>query len=293
MTNPLSALPPVIRGPLWMITAGLGYTLASACTRQMSGEYSTVQLAFLRCLIAAFFIAPMLMRNGMKVLKTSVFPMHLFRGLITYGAMLTWFYAVSVIPVSDYTALLYSQPIFTILFAVLLLGERAGPRTWTAVAIGFVGAMIILRPGFQVANLGMIAALGTGILFAAINTCVKFLSRSDSSAVIVAYANLLVLVISFVPALFFWKTPALADYPAILGVGVFALLGQYGITRAISIADARVVQPFDFSRLITAAIVGWFAFGESSDLYTWIGALVIFCAGYYVIVYEQKQKGGH
>ena len=120
MTNPLSALPPVIRGPLWMIIAGLGYTLASACTRQMSTEYSTVQLAFLRCLIAVFFIAPMLFRNGVGVLKTSVFPMHLFRGVITYGAMLTWFYAVSVIPVSDYTALLYSQPIFTILFAVLL-----------------------------------------------------------------------------------------------------------------------------------------------------------------------------
>lgn len=293
MTNPLSALPPVIRGPLWMIVAGLGYTLASACTRQMSAEYSTVQLAFLRCLIAVFFIAPMLLRNGVGVLKTSVFPMHLFRGVITYGAMLTWFYAVSVVPVSDYTALLYAQPIFTILFAVLLLGEKAGAKTWVAVAAAFAGAMIILRPGFQAVNLGMLAALATGILFAAINTCVKFLARTDKSSVIVAYVNILGLAISVVPAVFVWKTPPPADWPAILGIGVFALLGQYGITRAISIADARIVQPFDFSRLITAAIVGWIAFGESSDLYTWIGALVIFCAGYYVIVYEQKQKGGH
>ncbi len=291
MANPLAALPPVVLGPLWMITAGLGYTLASACTRELSGEYSTAQIAFLRSVIAMPFIAPMLMRNGIGVLKTPVFPMHLFRAFLTYGAMLCWFYAVGEIPVSDYTALIYTQPIFTILFAVMLLGEKAGSKTWVAVFFAFVGAMIILRPGFEEVSLGMLAALATGILFASINTCVKFLARTDSSAVIVAYANCLNVAISLVPALFFWKTPPLADWPLFLGVGVFALLGQYAITIAVSVADARIVQPFDFSRLITAAIVGWVAFGEASDIYTWIGALVIFCASYYVIVHERK--GAH
>ncbi len=181
MTNPLSALPPVILGPLWMVSAGVGYTLASACTRALSDDYSTIQLAFLRCLIAVPFFVPMLIRNGIGVMKTTVFPMHLLRAVLTYGAMLTWFFAVSVIPVSDYTALLYAQPIFTILFAMYFLGQKAGPRTWVAVAAAFVGAMIILRPGFQVINLGMIAALSTGILFAAINTTVKIMSRTDSS----------------------------------------------------------------------------------------------------------------
>lgn len=291
MSEAPSALSPLIRGPLWMITAGLGYTLASACTRELSSEYSTFQLAFLRSVIAVLFILPLLLRNGVGVMKTVVFPMHLLRAVLTYGAMLSWFYAVGEIPVSDYTALLYSQPIFTILFAVVLLGEKAGARTWTAVAVAFVGALIILRPGLQEVSLGMLAALATGILFASINTCIKSLSRTDSSAVIVAYVSILMLLISLVPTLFVWKTPALADWPAILGIGVFAMLGQYGITRAISIADARVVQPFDFSRLITAAIVGWIAFGETSDIYTWIGALVIFCASYYVIVFERK--GAH
>ena len=291
MKNPLAALPPVVLGPLWMVTAGLGYTLASACTRELSSDYSTIQLAFLRCLVAMPFLVPMLMRNGIVVMKTTVFPLHLLRAVLTYGAMLTWFFAVSVIPVSDYTALLYAQPIFTILFAMAFLGEKAGPRTWVAVAAAFVGAMIILRPGFNVINLGMIAALATGILFASINTTVKFLSRTDSSAVIVAYVNILILVLSFVPALFYWKNPLLADIPAIVGIGVFALLGQYGITRAITIADARIVQPFDFSRLVTAAIVGWIFFRETSDIYTWIGALVIFGASYYVIVFEKK--GAH
>lgn len=288
MTNPFRHLPPAILGPLWMVFAGLGYTLASACTRELSVDYSTAQLAFLRALVAVCVIAPMILRNGVSVLKTTVFPLHLFRAVLTYGGMMTWFYAVSVIPVSDYTALLYIQPIFTILFAMLILREKAGPRTWGAVAVAFAGALIILRPGFQEISLGMLAALATGVLFAGVNTSIKFLSRTDSSAVIVAYANILILVLAAIPASFYWKTPELADVPAILGIGIFATLGQYAITRAVAVADARIVQPFDFSRLVTAAIVGWIAFGETSDLYTWIGALVIFCASYYVIVFERK-----
>jgi drug/metabolite transporter (DMT)-like permease len=274
-----------------MILAGLGYTLASVCTRELSSDYSTAQLAFMRAVIALGFVAPLILRNGISVMKTDVFPLHLLRSFFTYGGMMCWFYAVSVIPISDYTALLYFQPIFTILFAMLILREKAGPRTWAAVAVAFVGALIILRPGFQDISLGMIATLATALLFAGVNTCMKFLSRTDSAAVMVAYVSILMLVLSAVPAWLYWTDPVLADAPAILGIGIFALLGQYAITRAIAVADARVIQPFDFSRLITAALLGWIVFGETSDAYTWAGALVIFCASYYVIVFERK--GGH
>jgi len=291
MPLPLLNLPPVVAGPAWMILAGTGYTLASVCTRELSSDYSTAQLAFMRAVIAIAFIAPMIARNGISAMKTTVFPIHAVRACLTYGGMMCWFYAVSVIPISDYTALLYIQPIFTILLAMLILGEKAGPRTWGAIAVAFAGALIILRPGFQEINLGMLAALATGVLFAGVNTCMKTLSRTDTAAVMVAYVSILMLVFSAVPAWLYWTDPVWSDGPAILGVGVFALLGQYSITRAIAVADARVVQPFDFSRLITAAIIGWVVFGESSDIYTWIGALVIFCASYYVIVFERK--GSH
>ena len=281
----------VIIGPAWMILAGTGYTLASVCTRELSSDYSTAQLAFMRAVIAILFIMPMIIRNGISVMKTTVFSIHLGRACLTYGGMMCWFYAVSVIPISDYTALLYIQPIFTILLAILILGEKAGVRTWVAISIAFAGALIILRPGLQDINLGMIAALATGILFAGVNTCMKTLSRTDSAAVMVAYVSILMLVFSSIPAWFYWVDPTWLDFPAIIGVGVFALLGQYSITRAIAVADARVIQPFDFSRLITAAIIGWIVFEETSDLYTWAGALVIFCASYYVIVVERK--GAH
>ena len=291
MKNPFANVPPVVAGPAWMILAGLGYTLASVCTRELSSDYSTAQLAFMGAVIALGFVAPLILRNGISVMHTTVFPLHLLRSFFTYGGMMCWFYAVSVIPISDYTALLYFQPIITILFAILILRETAGLRTWAAVAVAFVGALIILRPGFQEISLGMLAAVATAVLFAGVNTCMKFLSRTESAAVMVAYVSILMLVLSAIPAWLYWTDPVLADAPMILGVGVFALLGQYAITRAIAVADARVIQPFDFSRLITAAILGWLIFGETSDIYTWAGALVIFAASYYVIVFERK--GGH
>ena len=250
MKLPFANLPPVIAGPAWMISAGLGYTLASVCTRELSSDYSTVQLAFMRGVIAVVFILPMIARNGVSVMKTTVFPVHFLRSLLTYSGMLCWFFAVSRIPISDYTALLYIQPIFTILFAVLILGEKAGPKTWLAVAAAFAGALIILRPGFQEISLGMLAAVATGVLFAGVNTSIRSLSRTDSSAVIVAYVSILMLVLSAVPAFFYWTPPSIADAPAILGIGIFALFGQYAITRAVGVADARIVQPFGQRRAV-------------------------------------------
>ena len=278
----------LIKGPAWMIAAGLGYTLASACARELSSEYTTVQLAFMRAVIAVVFISPLVLRHGVFILKTKVLPLHLLRSLFTYGGMICWFYAVSMISVSDYTALLYTQPIFTIFAATLILRETVGRRSWLAVAIAFIGALIIIRPGFQTVNLGMLAAIATGLLLAGVNTTVKLISREDSSIKITVYVSLFMLVFSAIPAAFVWKQPLLIDLPMIIGIGVFALFGQYAIAEAISIADARIVQPFDFSRLITASIIGWLAFGESSDVFTWIGALVIFGASYYVIAFERK-----
>ncbi len=140
-------------------------------------------------------------------------------------------------------------------------------------------------------SLGALAAIGAAVLFAGVNTCVKVLSRKEDTNVIMLYANGLIIPLSLVPALFDWHPPVWSDAPWLIGVGVFGTLAQYAITRAITVADARVVQPFDFTRLPFAAALGYLLFGEVSDVWTWVGALIIFGAGYYALARERVTTG--
>lgn len=281
-------LHPAARAALWMIGGGACYVAAAAIARHLSSRYGAFELAFFRAIVAILFVAPMFWRSGIRALATRQLPLHSLRTVFTYGGLVFWFLSVGLIPISDYTALLFTQPLFTIAGAVLFLGERASWRTWAATATGLCGALIILRPGFAEISLGMIFAVCAGLSYAGVNNCVRVLARRDRSLVIVAWVNMLMLPLSFVPAVLQWVPPVMSDLPLIIGIGVFSTMGQYSLTRAVGMADARIVQPFDFFRLPVAAIFGFIVFGEVSGLWTWVGAAIIFAAGYYVLMTETR-----
>ena len=233
-------------------------------------------------------IAPLILRAPVASFRTIQLPLHVWRVVMTYGGIMCWFYGVSVIPLADYYALQFTMVLFTIAGAVLFLGQRADAGTWLAVGVGLCGALVILRPGVIAVSLGALAAVGAALLFAGVNPCVKVLSRREDTNVIMLYANGLLIPLSLAPALFDWHPPGWADAPWLIGVGVFGTLGQYAITRAITVADARVVQPFDFARLPFAAALGYVFFGEATDPWTWAGAVIIFGAGTYVLARERS-----
>lgn len=281
-----------------MLLAGACYTVTGAIVRHVAETYSVFEVVFFRGLVALVLMAPLLVRVGWSSLRTTRLPLHGLRTALGYTGILCWFYGVSTIPLSDYYALQFTTPLFTIAGAVLFLGERAGPRHWLAVAVGFGGALVILRPGIIDVSLGGVAAIGAALLFAAVNNCVRVLSRTDGAVVIVTYTNLLMLPVSLVPFLIpgslvpslpGWITPGWVDLGWLAGVGIFGTIAQFAITRAVAVAEARVVQPFDFARLPFAAAVGYVAFGELSDRWTWIGAVIIFAAGYYVLRLERRR----
>jgi len=281
------AVPATLRGPAWMVLAAFSYAVTGVLVRHLADDFSVFEVAFFRCLIAVFMIAPLIVRSPVASFRTIQLPMHGLRVVLTYAGIMCWFYGVSVIPLADYYALQFTLPLFTIAGAVLFLGQRADARTWLAVAVGLLGALVILRPGVIAPGLGALAAVGAAVLFAGVNTCVKVLSRKETTNVIMLYANALVIPLSLAPALYDWHTPGWADWPWLIGVGVFGTLAQYAITRAITVADARIVQPFDFTRLPFAAALGWLFFGEVSDLWTWVGAVIIFGAGTYALARER------
>jgi S-adenosylmethionine uptake transporter len=283
-------IPPAAQGAAWMLLGALSYTVTGALVRILAGEYPMFEIVFLRCVIAVFMMAPLIMRLGVGKLKTRQPVMHLVRTSIGYGGILCWFYGVSNIPLTDYYALQFTMPLFTIAGAVLLLGEHSSFKTWVAVGFGFFGALVILRPGLIDFSLGALAALTAALSFACINIMIRIMARKDDPAVIVVYANFLMIPMALIPALFDWVTPAWEDIPAIVGIGIFGTLAQFSLTRAVALADARVVQPFDFARVPFAALIGWFVFGEISDVWTWVGAVMIFAAAYYVLTTESRRK---
>lgn len=286
----LGARPPsaVVRGVCWMLFGGVAYIFAAVCSRLLAPDYSVFEVVFIRCVVGLMFIAPGLIRLPRAELRTTQLPLHGFRTILTYSGTLCWFWGVTLVPIADYYALQFMTPILTIAGAVLVLGERAGLRTWIAVAVAFGGALIILRPGFMEVSFGLLIALGAALCYAGVNVCVKVLSRRDRAVVIVMYVNLLLVPVAGLFAIFNWRTPEWTDLPLFIGVGVFATMGQLGQTWGIAAADARIIQTFDFLRLPLAALIGWIVFRELSDAWVWVGAFVIFSSAYSVLHRERR-----
>lgn len=272
-----------------MLLAATTYTVAGALVRHLSHEFSLFTLALLRSVVAlAIFLPPVLKRSGLDGIRTPQLGRHFLRALFTYGGIMLWFVGVTNLPLPEYYALQFTLPLFTIAGAVLLLRERVGLANWIAVFIGFGGALIILRPGIIPIGLGAAAALASALSYAGSNIVMRVLSRRDTVSVIVIYSNLLVLLLALGPALYYWTTPTWEQFPWVVSMAVFGSIGQFCLTRAISLADARVVQPFEFARLPIAAVIGYVFFAEAASLWTWLGALIIFSAGYFVLHNEHR-----
>lgn len=275
-----------------MLAAAFSYSVAGALVRFVSDDISVFVLAFMRSVIALAMFAPMIIRTGrmgLGGLRTSQITLHVIRAAVTYAAIMFWYLGVSSMPLADYHALQFTLPLFTLAFTAIFLREEIGSTGWIAVAIGMVGALVIIRPGFTVFGVGAAFAIASTVSYGLVNVMVRVLTRKDSASLIVVYTNTLMLPLSIGPAIWFWTTPTLAQWPLVIGVGVFSTLGMTFLTRAIGSADARVVQPFDFARLPFAAGLAFFLFGEVSDVWTWVGATIIFFSGCFVLRRERKK----
>lgn len=278
-----------IKGALWMLAASLCYVSSATLTRYLAGSYPTFELTFLRCVIGVLVLTPIVLRNNISELKTKAFPLHCVRAVLTYIAILLWFYATEQVPVGDFFAIQFVSPLFTIAVAAIMLREKVSAKSWLAAIVGFAGVMVIIRPGYIPVSLGVIAALGTAAAYAFVNTCIKVLSRHDSPTVMTFYVNVLVLVLAAIPAYLTWKTPVAEDWPILIAVALSATLAQFCVASSISLADARVVQPMNFLRMPIAAAMGFMVFGEFPDLWTWFGAVIIFGAAWYAVQQGKKQ----
>jgi drug/metabolite transporter (DMT)-like permease len=195
---------------------------------------------------------------------------------------LSWFVAVALIPLVEATALSFTTPFFATILATLFLGEIVRIRRWTAIVIGFAGAMIVVQPGFQEFHPAALLVFLCAMTAASYGVLVRHLSDGFSPITIVVYNFVLMTPMTLIPALFFWKTPSLHALGAVFGVAVVGTLGHVCLARAWASAEISVVAPFDYVQLVFAALFGFVVFGESPDFWTWIGAAVIIGSAFYI-----------
>lgn len=247
-----------------------------------------VEVVFLRNLIAATLLSPLLVWRGTSLLRSEQLNLYGVRVLVSLLSMQAWFYALSLIPIGEVTAISFLAPVFGTVGAIFFLGEQVRLRRWTAVGVGFLGAMIILRPGLVPLGLGQAFALFNAMSIGVTVIMVKQLTARDDPDKIVFLTNLMLTPMSLVPALFVWSWPPADALVPALGMGLTAVLGHVALVRGYAATDASLAMTFEFSRLPFSVLIAYLAFGETIDASTWVGAAVIFASALYITRREAR-----
>ena len=243
--------------------------------RQLSAELTTFQILFFRSLVGFVVVLVLLQRSGWTLVRTRVFGTHLLRNVAHFGGQYGWFYGIALIPLTEVFAIEFTVPIWTAILATIFLGERMNRLRVLAITLGFVGILVILRPGMAVISLPALAVLGGALCYAISHVYTKRLSATESPLTILFYMTVIQLPLGLVPALPHWVWPSAALRPWVGIVAVTALSAHYCLTRAFQLADATVVIPMDFLRLPLIAIVGFLFYGETVKVWVFVGALIV------------------
>jgi drug/metabolite transporter (DMT)-like permease len=276
------SLPATIRGGIWMILAGLFFTFIGVMIRMANKEVHVLEIVFFRYFISLIIMVPWMARRGLNGLKGKNLYILFARSVSSYIGAILWFASMIYLPLAEATALGYTAPLFATLGAVLFLDEVVGNRRWWALAVGFIGTLIILRPGIDTITLPALYAIGGAIFIANSVLLVKILNRTESAETIVLYMGIFSTPLSFGVAIFFWKTPSFGTLFWLIGIGVFSTLAHLAYTRSFAIADASAVLPFDYIRILMVAAVGFGVYGEIPDIWTWAGTIVIISSALYI-----------
>ncbi len=241
-----------------------------------------LQVLFFRNFFCVVWMLPLFAQRGLSLVRTEQIRLYGLRVSLSFVSMMSFYEALALLPIGEVTAISFLSPLFGTLFAIVLLGERVGTPRWAALAVGFLGAMIILRPAGTAFGLGQMAALGSAMAIGIIGPLVKQLTMADDADRIVFITNLIMTPLSLVPALLVWVWPPLELWPQLILMGLFAVLGHMALVRGYAVTDASLAMTFKFTRLPFSVLVGYLAFGELIDGWTWVGAIIIFGAASFV-----------
>ncbi len=256
--------------------------------KYLSSDLSFFQITWARYFFTVFFALSFMFFFFRKNLTFSTQPkLQILRGLTLFFANILFFYSISIISMAKALTLAFVAPLITTALSTIILGEKVGFRRWSAVLVGFIGSLIVIRPGFIEFNLASIAALGTGFFYGIYVIITRKLHTSDTPLLTL----LLTGVVGFVIASFFvpivWVNPTFNQWSLLALMGIFACLGHFFLILSLKYADASKLAPFSYFEIVTNVLLGYYFFSDFPDHWTWIGLLIIVCSGVYVSLREK------
>lgn len=282
----------LLRAAIWMIGAILSFSAMAIAGREASLSLDTFEIMMYRSFVGVIVVAVAItVLRRWHMVSTKRLAQHGLRNMAHFTGQNLWFYAVSVIPLAQVFALEFTSPIWVILLAPLLLGEKLTRMRGIAVTLGFIGILIVARPSPSTFNIGLACAAGSAIFFALTNIATKRLTRNESIWSIMFWLTTMQLTMGIIFAGwdFDITLPDAHSLPFILIIGCAGLSAHFCITNALSLAPAALVVPIDFARLPFIALLGWLIYGESVEIWLFVGAALILAGNFINIVSSRQQ----
>jgi S-adenosylmethionine uptake transporter len=277
-------------GVLWVFTTVFAFVVMAISVRHLSHRIEASEILFFRNLFSVVFTLPLVMAASGAIYRTQKLRFHGVRALLQFGAQFSWVYALPLLPLAEITALEFTVPLWSAPLAILFLGERVSSARWTATILGFVGVLVILRPGLAVVSPAALIVLAGCIGFASAGVIVKYLTRSDDPRIIVLYSNLFQLPVALGISLFVWVTPSWDDIPWIAAWGLAGLGAQHAMAQGLRRIDVTLATPIDFARLPLIALAGYALYDERVEVWVAVGALIIFASNYHALRAESRWR---
>jgi len=288
--NRWQALPGNVRGSLWVLLASLIGAVMGGVIKFVGQRIPVFEILFIRQLCVVAIISPVIIKNYATVFKTNRFHLHFMRGAFAAVAMATGFTALVHLPLAEATAISFAKTLFTTLLAIVVLKEVVGIRRWSVTIIGFIGVLIIIRPGTESMNQYAVLALVASLFVAGIMIVLRQLAQSEAASTIMVYQSCFVTAVMVGPALYFWVTPTWRELTLILAIGGLMSMMQWVYIQGMKAAEAVAVAPVEYARLLFATIIGMVVFAEVPTVWTLSGAAIIVGCTLYTIQRNALRK---
>tara|TARA_Y100000590_G_scaffold34255_1_gene37398 strand:+ start:1331 stop:2242 length:912 start_codon:yes stop_codon:yes gene_type:complete len=288
MQNLLNSI--VFKVLILTVIGTLGAAVMVTGVKFLSDDLHPFVIAFFRCLSGLIILFPFIIKDNFKTLKTMHFKTHMLRSFFNCISMLTWFSAIGLMHLEKAAALGFTTPLFATILAVIILKEVIKIHRTIAVIMGFIGILIIIRPGYITVDSGTYLMIIASISWAFVLIIIKQLSKTDSNLTIIFYMLFFMTPITFILAFPFWETPSTKQIIIFLCMGLGGLLSHLCLVQTLKIADTTLVMPFQYLKLIWASLIGYLLFFEKPDVWTWIGGTIVFVAVIYITYRESIYK---